>query len=553
MFVRPYRTPDTEVAVPDKVGQQTDISSRLIQHSLIGPDDPAYFTGYRTPDIRGALFTQQVPPERFEHPGDVTDLATRGYTDVHGLVTYPLSSSGVANVSSVKPTAKRNYDSFNPSQQAYLKRQKRYAYETPTPETQGEQYTAFPYEYRDAPSGPQWPDTVPRVLEADGSITHDRRIIPSRVPGDSDDSSSAESAYQDSDPPGSEPMVHPETQPPSSEIEEGGLGTDDESVTFQKAVNEVYRLLPRDICPQGNLPTPRLPKRTGSMDVLEESVPVHGLEVLPHSVCVGDTVDFLQRDTSEQRAVTGFQTAAIDVKRLTRSASYRVHTPSFTSSAPPMEADASNCDLKEGSSVSISVETLKKWETRVRALADAASYLELFNAASYNLQLSAGTEKSFSNTNLLKAKGSAARHSIAGAVSLAADIMQLRRDAALATSKQLSVASKGILRSSPLGTDKLFAGIIPQVLELNKAEQERTALHRAMAPRAKVQFKPVKPEGGTPSKKKSHRSKKGKKAIPPPPVQPNRGRGDRGSSSAGRGRAPTRGYTRPGRGRGRPY
>ncbi len=278
-----YRTPDTDQVLPDtgiltmslfltKSVYTDDISSRLIQRSLIGPDDPAYFTGYRTPDIRGALFTQNLPAG-FEHTGDVPNPATSGYTDIHGLVTYPLSSTGVTNVSSVKPNAKRNYDSFDPSQQVYLKRQKRHASETPAPETLEKPYSAFPYEYRDAPSGAQWPDTVPRVLEADGSISHDRYIVPSRVPGDSGDSSSSESTYQDS---GSDSMVHPETLPPSSELEEGGLGTDDESVTFQKAVNEVYRLLPREVCPQGNLPTPRLPKRTGSMDVLDESVPYMG-------------------------------------------------------------------------------------------------------------------------------------------------------------------------------------------------------------------------------------------------------------------------------------
>ncbi len=106
------------------------------------------------------------------------------------------------------------------------------------------------------------------------------------------------------------------------------------------------------------------------------------------------------------------------------------------------------------------------------------------------------------HTNLLKAKGSAARHSIAGTVSLAADMMQLRRDSALATSKQLSSASKGMLRSAPLASDKLFAGRIPQVLEFNRAEQERAALHRAMAHKANVHFKPAKPEGMTSSQEK---------------------------------------------------
>ncbi len=247
-----------------------------------------------------------------------------------------------------------------------------------------------------------------RAVEPTGTITHDGHIAPLQVSGDGTDDSVIDQdpdTYRDSG-----PIIHPETQPPPTEIEEGGLGADDESATFRKAVNEVYRLVPKGICPQGNLPIPRLPKLTGSMDVLEEVEPVQEFEVLPHSICVGDTVDFLERDTSDLRSVSGFQTSALDVRRLTRSAAYKVHTPKFSSSAPLLEADAINCDLKEGSSVLLSVDTLRKWETRVRALVDSASYLELFNAASYNLQLSSGTDNSFSSTNLLKARGSAARY-----------------------------------------------------------------------------------------------------------------------------------------------
>ncbi len=118
-------------------------------------------------------------------------------------------------------------------------------------------------------------------------------------------------------------------------------------------------------------------------------------------------------------------------------------------------------------------------------------------------------------------------------------MMQLRRDTALATSKQLSSASKGMLRSSPLASDKLFAGRIPQVLEFNRSEQERAALHRqwltkqrgSQSQRPVELFKPAKPEGVTSSKKKSHKKKgksgggPGNRPNPPPPAQPFRGRG----------------------------
>lgn len=69
-------------------------------------------------------------------------------------------------------------------------------------------------------------------------------------------------------------------------------------------------------------------------------------------------------------------------------------------------------------------------------------YLELFKAAIYNLEVTKGTEMSLSCTNLFKASAVATRHAIGRAVSLAANMMQVRR--ALATSNLLSNNSKGI-------------------------------------------------------------------------------------------------------------
>ncbi len=95
----------------------------------------------------------------------------------------------------------------------------------------------------------------------------------------------------------------------------------------------------------------------------------------------------------------------------------------------------------------------------------------------------AGARDQTPGTTLLRAQARASRHAIGGAVSLAADLCQMRRDVALATSKQLTDRSKRLLRASPLGSDSLFAGKIQETLKLNRAEQESAALNRAMHPK----------------------------------------------------------------------
>ncbi len=144
--------------------------------------------------------------------------------------------------------------------------------------------------------------------------------------------------------------------------------------------------MPRDKCPLGSLPTPRTPDLAGSLECIEETDSNPSYDALPQSLIVQGACNFLNKGTLEQCSLTGFQTATLDVRKLTKSASYRVHSAYFPSTAPTLDADASICDLKEGSGVTMSVDTLQKWETRVRAIVNTVSYMELFNAANYKLE-----------------------------------------------------------------------------------------------------------------------------------------------------------------------
>ncbi len=108
--------------------------------------------------------------------------------------------------------------------------------------------------------------------------------------------------------------------------------------------------------------------------------------VLPHSVCVKSVFEYLQSSTEVSRAQPGYHTPALDVRRLTQGQSYKVHSPYFPSEAPQLDPDALRSGISEGSTIKIKVEQLRKWESRLRALVNMCSHMELFSAAQYKLR-----------------------------------------------------------------------------------------------------------------------------------------------------------------------
>ncbi len=71
---------------------------------------------------------------------------------------------------------------------------------------------------------------------------------------------------------------------------------------------------------------------------------------------------------------------------------------------------------------------------------------------------------------------------MAGGVSLVFDLLHVRRDAALATSKELLPSSRETLRSPLLNSELLFGGRFPVVLEQDRQEHERLSLLGNLAP-----------------------------------------------------------------------
>ncbi len=358
-------------------------------------------------------------------------------------------------------------------------------------------------------------------------------------------------------------MIPPTPAPPAQSVlltSELSSETSEPSY-FRKAINEVYRILPRDVCQDGSLPRPRAVRPIGSLGMLELNEEGEDFVVLPHSVCVGKTLDFLEDQTKESRSLRGFQTSASDVKKLTGFGTYKAHSRFWPSEAPPLDACATDTDIKEPQTISVKGEVFKKWESRLRGLADCLSYMELFNAANFLHTQSRTQMPDVPSVLLLRAQARASEQAIAGAVSLAADMLQVRRDATVEMSKHLTSSGRRALRATPLRADTLFGGQITAVLESDRQEYERRAIFKtATAPtqysRARgsqsVKADPTPKGKGSSFKKRKKTPEKreyagynAKRSYQPyqkPDTTQHRGRG------LGRGRS--RGSSRPPRGRG---
>ncbi len=199
--------------------------------------------------------------------------------------------------------------------------------------------------------------------------------------------------------------------------------------------------------------------------MLEETEDPEEFRVLPQSQIVQDALQFLSNKTETNRASPGYQTSAMDVQKMTCPESYHVHSPFLSTLPPPLEHDAVCAGISEGSTVTIKVEQLKKWEGRLRTLTNICSHIDWFNAANFVTTYDCINQDrhSLTRVQLIKGQSRAVRHAINASVSLTADMLQVRRDAALATSRNLLDSSKEQLRLAPLESPLLFGDQVRSV------------------------------------------------------------------------------------------
>ena len=163
-----------------------------------------------------------------------------------------------------------------------------------------------------------------------------------------------------------------------------------------------------------------------------------------------------------------------------------------------------------------------------------ASHCDLFLAATD----SALDQENFnvaSLKNLLLAASRTARHSCALGVTISANTLHWRRNAALSTSRILLPSSKDSLRAAPLDSDILFGNLVSEISERDLSDQHHQVF-------AKVSQTPQPKHGQKRSQsfdRNKEENEKGKYESKSPlsaSVAQNRGYQQRGNRRGGHGR-----------------
>ena len=123
-----------------------------------------------------------------------------------------------------------------------------------------------------------------------------------------------------------------------------------------------------------------------------------------------------------------------------------------TDNVPPLEADYSLLDLSNKGRASIPIKNLEAWEKKARKLIAINSHADLFSSAAF-LCLQEESMPVTALSRLLEAVAKSIKHTTAMSTILTTEIFQVRRDAALASSKLLMDNSAYELRNAPINSN----------------------------------------------------------------------------------------------------
>ena len=147
--------------------------------------------------------------------------------------------------------------------------------------------------------------------------------------------------------------------------------------SFDRAINEVFRLLPQELCPRPTKEhTPAKP-HSGIEHLMESHATL--LLVLPQSKLVENTTKCLQNKSDPEKCGKDWLCSQSLVISLAPTKFYKSPNQYFpTENIPPLEADASLLDLSSKARCTLPVKSLETWEKRARKLVAINSHADLF-------------------------------------------------------------------------------------------------------------------------------------------------------------------------------
>ena len=142
---------------------------------------------------------------------------------------------------------------------------------------------------------------------------------------------------------------------------DSGSDSEAEVWSFDRAINEVFRLLPKELCPK----TPQEQTPVKPLSGIEHLMESHAtpLLVLPQSKLVKNTDKFIQNKLDTDKCCKDWIYPQNLVTSLAPTKFYKSQNQYFpTENIPPLEADASLLDFSNKGKSSIPVKNIEAWE-----------------------------------------------------------------------------------------------------------------------------------------------------------------------------------------------
>ena len=266
------------------------------------------------------------------------------------------------------------------------------------------------------------------------------------------------------------PIIHSDNA--VQQTKGSGSEANSETWSFDRAINEVFRLLPEKLCPkptEENTPTRSL---SGIEHLMENCA--SPLITLPQSKLVENTTKFIQSGIDSETLTKDWLCPHHLVSSLAPTKYYKSLNQYFPKeNLPLLEPDASLLDISTRGRCSEPVKNLEHWEKRACKLVAINSHADLFSSAAC-LCLKQESMSVPALYRLLEAAAKSIRHSVAMSTILATELFQARHDAPIAPSKLLLDNSGYKLRNAPINAKSFFSNKIKEVVKSNyEAQQQR--------------------------------------------------------------------------------
>ena len=209
-----------------------------------------------------------------------------------------------------------------------------------------------------------------------------------------------------------QPINYDQFQPNlTQQNKESDSETESEVWSFDRAIKEVFRLLPPELCPKTQQDQVPLKPLSGIEQLMEShSTP---LLVLPQSKLVENTTKYIQNRLDSDKCSRDWICPQSLVSALAPTKFYKSRNQYLpTDNIPQLEADASLLDISNKGRASIPLKNLEAWERKARKLVSINSHADLFSSAAF-LSLQQESMSVAALSRLLEAVAKSIKHATA--------------------------------------------------------------------------------------------------------------------------------------------